>query len=108
VPIADNFRAWLDAQRVRAPDGSTTAKAIDYNPGRWKALTHYLGDGDLPCDSNWVENRIRPMLRCPMSVRLEGWGFGGSAAADVRDRSRPAAKMSTPLFTSHEPENQKG
>jgi hypothetical protein len=41
-PIAKSFRAWLEAQRVRVPDGSATAKAIDYSLGRWVALTRYL------------------------------------------------------------------
>lgn len=25
------------------------------------ALTHYLEDGAVLCDSNWVENQIRPI-----------------------------------------------
>ena len=33
-PIAKSFRAWLEAQRSRVPDGSATAKAIDYRLGR--------------------------------------------------------------------------
>ena len=40
------------------PDGSATAKAINYSLGRWEALTPYIDDGDLPIDNNWVENRI--------------------------------------------------
>jgi hypothetical protein len=67
VPIADAFRAWLETQRVRVPDGSATAKAIDSSLGRWEALSLYLDDGDVPCDNNWVENQIRP---APGSARL--------------------------------------
>jgi transposase len=33
VPIANSFKDWLDTQRTRVPDGSATAKAIDYSPG---------------------------------------------------------------------------
>ena len=38
----------------RCPDGSATARAIDYSLNRWMALTRFLDDGDLPIDNNWV------------------------------------------------------
>ena len=47
--------------RDQVPDGSATAKAIDYSLGRWAALVRYLDDGDLPIDNNHLENRIRPV-----------------------------------------------
>ena len=47
-------------QRNQVPDGSATRKAIDYNLGRWAALTRYIEDGDLPIDNNHVENRSVP------------------------------------------------
>jgi len=59
--IAEALRQWLTRQRGQVPDGSATAKAIDYSLGRWAALTRYLEDGDLPIDNNHVENRIRPV-----------------------------------------------
>ena len=43
-PIADAFHAWLKRQRLQVPDGSATAKAIDYSLKRWAALTRYLDD----------------------------------------------------------------
>jgi transposase len=84
-PAADALRAWLVAQRQRVPDGSATAKAIDYSLGRWGALTRYLGDGALPIDNNWVENRIRPI-----AVGRGNWLFAGS----LRAGKRAAAVMS--------------
>ena len=53
--------------------------------GRWAALTHYLDDGTVPVDNNWVENRVRP-------VALGGanWLFAGS----LRAGQRAAAIMS--------------
>lgn len=71
-PIAKNFRAWLEAQRARVPDGSAAAKAIDYSRGRWVALTRYLDDGNLPCDNNWVDNQIRPI-----AIGRSNWLFAG-------------------------------
>jgi len=43
------------------PDGSATARAIDYSLKRWKALVRFIDDGELPIDNNWVENQIRPI-----------------------------------------------
>jgi transposase len=60
-PIAEALRQWLTRQRGQVPDGSATAKAIEYSLGRWAALILYLEDGDLPIDNNHVENRIRPV-----------------------------------------------
>jgi transposase len=60
-PVADQLREWLIRKRSKVPDGSATAKAIEYSLGRWEALTRYIDDGDLPIDNNWIENRIRPV-----------------------------------------------
>ena len=84
-PIAKTFRAWLDAQRLLVPDGSATARAIDYSLKRWGALTRYLRDGNLPCDNNWVENQIRPI-----AIGRSNWLFAGS----LRAGKRAAAIMS--------------
>ncbi len=67
------------------PDGSATARAIDYSLKRWVALTRYLDDGDLPIDNNWVENRIRPI-----ALGRQNWLFAGS----LRAGKRAAAVMS--------------
>jgi len=47
-PIAETLRQWLTRQRTLVPDGSATAKAIEYSLGRWAALVRYIDDGDLP------------------------------------------------------------
>jgi len=47
-PVADALKQWLDEQRQKVPDGSATAKAIDYSRRRWEALARYLDDGRLP------------------------------------------------------------
>jgi len=44
------------------PDGSATARAIDYSLKRWKALMRFIDDGELPIDDNWIENQI-PRVR---------------------------------------------
>nr|WP_305880251.1 transposase [Pseudomonas sp. ERMR1:02] len=39
------------------PNGSATAKALDYSLKRWVALTRYLDDRAVPIDNNQVEVR---------------------------------------------------
>jgi hypothetical protein len=78
-PIADSLLEWLILHWQKVPDGSATAKAIDYSLGRWEALTQYLDDGDLPIDNNWVENRIRPV-----ALERSNWMFAGSLRAGRR------------------------
>jgi transposase len=84
-PAADALHAWLLAQRERVPEGSATARAINYSLGRWGALTRYLEDGHLPIDNNWVENQIRPI-----AIGRNNWLFAGS----LRAGQRAAAIMS--------------
>jgi transposase len=84
-PIADALHTWLLAQRERVPDGSATARAINYSLGRWGALTRYLDDSDVPIDNNWAENQIRPI-----AIGRKNWLFAGS----LRAGQRAAAVMS--------------
>uniref|UniRef100_UPI00082C4700 IS66 family transposase n=1 Tax=Marinobacterium profundum TaxID=1714300 RepID=UPI00082C4700 len=41
-PIADALHQWMQAQRLKVPNGTATAKALDYSLKRWAALTRYL------------------------------------------------------------------
>ena len=66
-------------------NGSAIAKAIDYVLNRCEPLTHYLKDGRLPIDNNWLENRIRPI-----ALGRRNWLFAGS----LRAGQRAAALMS--------------
>src|SRR5271154_6696018 len=78
-PIAETLRQWLTRQRGQVPDGSATAKAIEYSLGRWAALILYLEDGELPIDNNHIENRIRPV-----ALGRSNWLFAGSLRAGQR------------------------
>ena len=84
-PVADALHQWMRQQRQAIPDGSATARVIDYSLKRWVALTRFLDDGDLPIDNNWVENRIRPI-----ALGRQNWLFAGS----LRAGKRAAAIMS--------------
>ena len=84
-PVADAMHQWMRQQRQKIPDGSATARAVDYSLKRWIALTRFLEDGSLPIDNNWVENRIRPI-----ALGRNNWLFAGS----LRAGKRAAAVMS--------------
>lgn len=84
-PLMATLQAWLIAQRQNVPDGTATAKAIDYSLKRWHALTRYLDDGAVPIDNNPVENQIRPW-----ALGRSNWLFAGS----LRSGQRAAAVMS--------------
>ena len=83
--VAKALQQWLQQQRPLVPEGSATAKAIDYSLRRWDALTRFIDDGDLPADNNWVENQIRPI-----AIGRSNWLFAGS----LRAGQRAAAVMS--------------
>jgi transposase len=84
-PVADALHHWMRQQRQKIPDGSATARAIDYSLNRWAALTRFIDDGELPIDNNWVENQIRPI-----ALGRLNWLFAGS----LRAGKRAAAVMS--------------
>ena len=85
IPIAEKLHEWMLAQRELVPEGSATAKALDYSLKRWVALTRYLNDGAVPIDNNRVENTIRPW-----ALGRSNWLFAGS----LRSGKRAAAIMS--------------
>jgi transposase len=84
-PLVQTLYEWLMLNRQKVPEGSATAKAIDYTLRRWKALTRFLEDGQLPVDNNWIENQIRPI-----AIGRNNWLFAGS----LRAGQRAAAVMS--------------
>ena len=84
-PIIDKLYNWLTEHRPKVPEGSATAKAMDYSLRRWPALTLFLADAQVPIDNNWVENQIRPV-----ALGRKNWLFAGS----LRAGQRAAAVMS--------------
>lgn len=82
-PIADKLQAWFILHRQRVPEGSATAKAIDYSLNRWKALTRCLDHGRLPADNNWIENRIRSIAQGRSNGLFAGALRAGEGAATI-------------------------
>ena len=84
-PVLDALHEWMTLQRRRVPNGSATARALDYSLRRWDALTRFVDDGQLPVDNNLIENQIRPI-----ALGRNNWLFAGS----LRAGQRAAAVMS--------------
>jgi transposase len=78
-PLWKTLRTWLEVERGKVPDGSATAKALDYSLKHWTALTRNLLDGDVPVDNNHLENQIRPW-----AMGRRAWLFTGSELAGQR------------------------
>jgi transposase len=78
-PLWKRLRTWLETERGKVPDGSATAKALDYSLKHWTALTRNLLDGDVPVDNNHLENQIRPW-----AMGRRAWLFTGSELAGQR------------------------
>ena len=75
----DALHTWMVLQRQQVPDGTATARALDYSLRRWAALTRFLEDGRLPVDNNHLEGQIRPI-----AVGKHNWLFAGSLRAGKR------------------------
>ena len=79
VPRLKLYHAWLAKTRATVPDGTGTARAMDYTLNRWPAFARYAETGHLPIDNNPVENAIRPI-----AVGKKNWLFSGSERAGKR------------------------
>ena len=84
-PLLDALHLWMLQVRQKVPEGSATARALDYSQRRWEALTRFVSDGRLPIDNNHIENQIRPV-----AIGRNNWLFAGS----LRAGQKAAAVMS--------------
>lgn len=78
-PLWNALHAWMIVERRKVPDGGGAAAALDYSLNRWKALGHFLEDGDVSIDNNHCENLIRPW-----AMGRKAWLFAGSELAGQR------------------------
>ena len=80
VPIAVEFKTWLDQIGPGVPPKSALGKAIGYALSQWPKLVRYLDHPEMPPDNNRVEQAIRPF-----AVGRAAWMFcdtqGGARAS---------------------------
>jgi transposase len=78
-PLCERLHAWLRLECDRVPEGSATAKAMNFSLNAWTALTQNLLNGEVNVDNNHCENLIRPW-----ALGRKAWLFAGSELAGQR------------------------
>ena len=61
APLVNAFGVWLDEQRSRVSPRSRLGEKLTYIANQRDGLLVFLYDGRVEMDSNFVENRIRPI-----------------------------------------------
>ena len=73
LPIATEFKSWIDDLRGKITPKSHGGKAVNYAYNEWKYLSVYLEHGELNISNAWVENAIRPFC-----IGKKNWLFSAS------------------------------
>jgi transposase len=58
--IVDQFESFLKKNINKVLPESLLGRAFSYSLSQMPRLRHFLKDGRIPLDNNWVENAIRP------------------------------------------------
>ncbi len=72
--IVQELRAWLDGMIAAVLPQSPLGKAVRYTLEQWNKLIVFLDHGDVPLDTNRVENAIRPFV-----IGRKNWLFSHTA-----------------------------
>jgi transposase len=83
LPIVVDLRKWLDTSLGAVVPQSLTGKALGYLDGQWPKLVRVFEHGEVPLDTNLVENAIRPF-----AIGRKNWLFadtvhGAEASANL-------------------------
>jgi transposase len=73
VPLLQEFKTWLDRERLVALPKSPLGKAVMYALNNWEALNRFVEDGNLTIDNNRAENALRKI-----AIGRKNWLFLGS------------------------------
>ena len=72
-------RIRLDEQRSRVSPHSRLGEKLTYIANQWDGLLAFLHDGRVEMDSNFVENRIRPVKLTAKNALFAGHDEGAAA-----------------------------
>lgn len=72
--IVQELRTWLDSMLEAVLPQSPLGKAVRYTLEQWNKLTVFLDHGEVPLDTNRVENAIRPFV-----IGRKNWLFSHTA-----------------------------
>ena len=79
APRVNAFGVWLDEQRSRVSPRSRLGEKLTYIANQWDGLLVFLHDGRIEMDSNFVENRIRPVKLTAKNALFAGHDEGAAA-----------------------------
>ena len=83
APLVNAFGVWLDEQRSRVSPRSRLGEKLAYIANRWDGLLVFLHDGRVEMDTNFVENRIRPLKLTAKNALFAGHDEGAAAWARI-------------------------
>lgn len=72
--VVQQLRGWLDGMIGAVLPQSPLGKAVRYTLEQWNKLTVFLDHGEVPLDTNRVENAIRPFV-----IGRKNWLFSHTA-----------------------------
>jgi transposase len=81
VPILNQFRTWLEAQRAEVLPKSPIAEAVGYALNHWTALVRYTEAGFLSIDNNVAEREMKRIAIGRKNWLTIGSPRGGETAA---------------------------
>jgi len=81
VPIPEQFRRWLKAQRPEVLPKSPMGEAIGYALNNWEALRRYTEAGFLAIDNNTAEREMKRIAVGRKNWLTIGSPGGGQTAA---------------------------
>ncbi len=97
APLVNAFGVWLDEQRSRVSPRSRLGEKLTYIANQWDGLLAFLHDGRVEMDSNFVENRIRPIKLTAKNALFAGHDEG------ARSWGRVASLIETCKMNGVEP-----
>ena len=90
APIVNAFGVWLDEHRSRVSPRSRLGEKLTYIANQWDGLLVFLDDGRVEIDSNFVENRIRPVKLTAKNALFAAMTRAPPRGAASPRSSRPA------------------
>ena len=79
APLVNAFGVWLDEQRSRVSPRSRLGEKLTYIANQWDGLLVFLYDGRVEMDSNFIENRIRPIKLTAKNALFAGHDEGAAS-----------------------------
>ena len=79
APLVNRFGVWLDEQRSRVSPHSHLGEKLTYIAIQWEGLVVLLYDGRVEMNTNFVENRNRPVKLTAKNALFAGHDEGAAA-----------------------------